>query len=283
MPQRASTETKGRNGARELALITGASAGLGAAFARAYAARGLDVALVARRVERLEALADELTRAHGVDAIVIPADLARFEAQEPVMAALATQGRRVDVLVNNAGFGIAQSFAGVPWDRQRDLLMTMVVTPCALARAVIPGMVQRRRGAIINVSSLAAFSPGVAGHSLYPGVKSLLLKFSQALEAEYGAKGIKVTAVCPGAVESEFGQVAGTEAIMGADRLRFTQTAESVVRTAIGANEAGRLVVVPGWRNKIAAVAMQTLPEPLVRAILAAGSARYHLKDESPV
>jgi short-subunit dehydrogenase len=110
-----------------------------------------------------------------------------------------------------------------------------------------------------------------------------LLKFSQSLEAEYGAKGIRVTAACPGATDSEFSRVAGTDAVMGADRWRFTQTAESVVEITIRANEAGRLVVVPGWRNKIAAVAMQTLPEPLVRAILAAGSARYHLKDESPV
>src|SRR5579863_230287 len=103
MPERTSTETKGRSLGRDLALITGASAGLGAAFARAYAARGLDVALVARRVERLEALAAELRAAHGVETIAIPADLARFEAHEPVMAALAARGRRVDVLVNNAG------------------------------------------------------------------------------------------------------------------------------------------------------------------------------------
>jgi short-subunit dehydrogenase len=279
MPERTSTETKGRSLGRDLALITGASAGLGAAFARAYAARGLDVALVARRVERLEALAAELRAAHGVETIAIPADLARFEAHEPVMAALAARGRRVDVLVNNAGFGIAQSFAAVPWPRQRDLLMTMVVTPCALAHAVIPGMVERGRGAIVNISSLAAFSPGVAGHSLYPGVKSLLLKFSQSLQAEYGGKGIKVTAVCPGATESEFSHVAGTAAVMEADRWRFTQSAESVVEAAIRANQAGRLVVVPGWRNKLAAVAMQALPEPLVRAILAAGSAKYHLED----
>jgi short-subunit dehydrogenase len=281
MPERASTETKGRSSRRDLALITGASAGLGAAFARAYAARGLDVALVARRMDRLEALAAELRASHGVEAIAIGADLARFEAHEPVMAALAAHGRYVDVLVNNAGFGIPQSFAGVPWARQRDLLMTMVVTPCALARAVIPGMVERGRGAIVNVSSLAAFSPGVAGHSLYPGVKSLLLKFSQALKAEYGGKGIRVTAVCPGSTESEFSQVAGTERVMAADRLRFTQSAETVVETAIRANEAGRLVVVPGWGNKLAAALMRTLPEPLVRAILAAGSAKYHFEDET--
>jgi short-subunit dehydrogenase len=280
MSEPASPGTNRRSRSRDLALITGASAGLGAAFARAYAARGFDVALVARRAERLEALAAELQGARGVEAIAIPADLARFEAHEPVMAALDARGRHVDVLVNNAGFGIAQSFAGVPWSRQREFLMTMVVTPCALCRAVIPGMVERGRGAIVNISSLAAFSPGVAGHSLYPGAKSLLLKFSQSLEAEYGAKGIRVTAVCPGATDSEFSRVAGTDAVIGADRWRFTQTAESVVEIAIRANAAGRLVVVPGLRNKLAAVAMQVLPGPLVRAIIAAGSARYHLEDE---
>ena len=198
------------------------------------------------------------------------------------MAALAGHGRDVDVLVNNAGFGIAQSFAGVPWARQRDFLMTLVVTPCALAYAVIPGMVARGGGAIINVASLAAFSPGVAGNSLYPGSKSLMVKFSQALEAEYGARGVKVTAICPGFTKTEFAQQAGVHEIMQGENRRLWQTAEAVVETAIRANEAGRLVVVPGFHNKVAAVLMKTLPEPAVRALIAAGSAKYHLEDEGP-
>jgi uncharacterized protein len=281
MAEAASSGTKGRSGARRLALVTGASAGLGEAFARAYAARGLDVALVARRAERLQALAAELTAAHGVQALVIPADLSLFEAEAPVMAALVAEGREVDVLVNNAGFGIAQSFTGVPWARQRDFLMTMVVTPCALAYAVIPGMVARGGGSIINMASLAAFSPGVAGNSLYPGAKSLLVKFSQALEAEYAAKGIKVTAVCPGFVRTDFAKAAGTHEIMEAENRRLWQTAEQVAEVAIRANEAGKLVLVPGWHNKVAAALMKTLPEPLVRALISAGSAKYHLEDQA--
>ncbi len=280
MAKPASSGTKGRSTGRRLALVTGASAGLGEAFARAYAARGLDVALVARRADRLRALATELAAAHGIEALVIPADLSLFEAQAPVMAALAEHGREVDVLVNNAGFGIAQSFAGVPWSRQRDFLMTMVVTPCALAYAVIPGMIARGGGSIVNIASLAAFSPGVAGNSLYPGAKTLLVKFSQALEAEYGARGLKVTAVCPGFVRTEFAQAAGTHEIMQAENRRLWQTAEQVAEATIRANAAGRLVLTPGWHNKVAAVLMQTLPEPLVRALIAAGSAKYHLKDE---
>src|ERR1700722_19202669 len=154
---------------RRLALITGASAGLGEAFARAYAARGLDVALVARRAERLQALASELQHRHGIDALVIPADLSGWEAHVPVIDALAAEGRHVDVLVNNAGFGIPQSFTSVPWERQRDFLMTMAVNACGLAYDVIPGLVESGSGAIVTVASMAAFSPGGAGNSLYPG------------------------------------------------------------------------------------------------------------------
>jgi hypothetical protein len=281
MAEPASSGTKRRSNGRRLALVTGASAGLGEAFARAYAARGLDVALVARRADRLEALAAELRTAHGIEALVIPADLSLFEAQVPVMAVLAEQGREVDVLVNNAGFGIAQSFAGVPWARQRDFLMTMVVTPCALAYAVIPGMVARGGGAIVNIASLAAFSSGVAGNSLYPGAKSLLVKFSQALEAEYGAKGIRVTAVCPGFTKTEFAKEAGVHEIMQSENRRLWQTSEQVVEETLRANAAGKLVLVPGWHNKVAAVLMKTLPEPLVRALISAGSAKYHLEDEA--
>ena len=262
---------------RRLALVTGASAGLGEAFARAYAARGLDVALVARRAERLQALASELRRRHGVEAQVIPADLSGWEAHVPVIDAVAAQGRHVDVLVNNAGFGIPQSFTAVPWERQREFLMTMAVNACGLAYDVIPGMVERGAGAIVNVGSLAAFSPGVAGNSLYPGVKGLMLKFSQALDAEYRAAGIKVTVTCPGFTKTEFAQQAGIHEIMQGENRRLWQTPEQVVAATIRGNERGKVVVVPGWHNKVAVALMRSLPEPLVRRIIAAGSAKYHL------
>jgi len=261
----------------KLALITGASAGIGAAFARAYAARGYDLALVARRADRLQALAAELAAAHGIEAFAIPADLALFEAHKPVLDAVAARGRHVDLLVNNAGFGIPQSFIGVPWERQRDFLMTLVVTGCGLAYGVIPGMVERGDGAIINVASLAGFSPGVAGNTLYPGAKSLSIKFSQALDAEYRAKGLKITAVCPGFTTTEFGQAAGVQHIMDQSPRILSQTAEQVVEITIRANEAGRVVIVPGWHNKLAAFLMRRLPQAMVRAIISAGSAKYHL------
>jgi hypothetical protein len=266
-------------GPRKLALITGASAGIGAAFARAYAARGCDLALVARRLDKLETLAAELSATHGVEALAIASDLARFDAQIPVMAALANRGREVDILVNNAGFGIPQSFTSASWERQRDFLMTLAVTPCALAHAVIPGMARRGAGAILNIASIAGYAPGVAGNTLYPGVKSLMIKFSQSLDAEYRAKGLRVTAVCPGTTLSEF---ASTAQIPGRETLKpgfGVQTAEAVVAEAVAGNEAGRLVVIPGWHNRLAVSLMRVLPEALVRALINAGAARYRPKE----
>jgi short-subunit dehydrogenase len=131
-------------------LITGASAGIGEAFARAYAARGWDLALVARRADRLEALAAELSAAHGIEAYPIAADLSKFEAHVPVLEAIAARGRVVDGLVNNAGFGIAHDFTGVPWETQRDFLMIMVLAACGLAHAVLPGMAERRFGSSMS-------------------------------------------------------------------------------------------------------------------------------------
>ncbi len=263
--------------ARPLALVTGASAGLGEAFARAYAARGWDVALVARRAERLQALAAELPARHGVAALPIAADLAVYEAHIGLMEKLEAERREVGVLVNNAGFGIAHGFVSVPWSRQRDFLMAMAVNACGLAYDVIPGMLRRGSGAIVNVASLAAFSPGVAGNTLYPGVKSLAVKFSQALDAEYRARGLKVTAVCPGFTKTEFAAAAGVQQLMDREPRALWQTPKAVVEAAIRGNERGKVVVIPGWHNKLAVAMMRGLPEPLVRRIIAAGSAKYRL------
>lgn len=262
---------------RKLALVTGASAGIGAAFAAAYAARGFDLALVARRVDRLDALAAQLQEAHGVEAFAVPADLSVPEAPAPIMAALAERGRHADVLVNNAGFGIPRIFTDAPWSDQRDFLMTMAVAPCALAYAVIPGMVQRGWGRVINIASVAGFAPGVAGNTLYPGVKALMIRFSQALDAEYRTKGLKITAVCPGSTQSEFAQEAGYAHLVGDASKIFSQSAERVAQIAIQANEASRVIVIPGWHNALAVGVMRVLPSSLVRAAINAGAAKYRL------
>ena len=267
---------------RKLVLITGASAGLGAAFARAYARRGYDLALAARRLDRLEALAGELAAMHGIEAFAIGVDLAVFGAEATALGAVAARGRVVDVLINNAGFSIPQSFAAVPWERQRDFLMTLVVSACGLAHGVIASMAERGEGAIINVASLAGFSPGMAGHTLYPGAKSLAIKLSESLHEEYGAKGVRVTALCPGFTRTEFALANGTQAVMDASPRFFFQTAEAVVEAGIAANERGKVVVVPGWHNKLAAALLRYLPESLVKAVIRAGSAKYHLVAGEP-
>ncbi|MGV9005859.1 MAG: SDR family NAD(P)-dependent oxidoreductase [Brevundimonas sp.] len=262
---------------RPLALVTGASSGIGEAFARVLAVRGYDLVLVARRADRLETLAAELRTTCGVGARSLPADLSQAGAAERVLADIASGGRHVDMLVNNAGYSIARSFAAVPWSAQRDFLMTLVVNACGLAHGVIDGMVARGGGRIINVASLAGFAPGVAGHTLYPGAKSLMISFSQALDAEYGSVGLHVTAVCPGFTRTEFASSNGTGAVMAEAPRRLFQTPEQVVAAALAANDAGRVVVVPGWYNRIAVALMRLLPLGLVRRVLMAGSARYHL------
>ncbi len=262
---------------RKLALITGASAGIGSAFAAAYAARGYDLALVARRRDRLEAWAARLSEVHPVRTFAIPADLASVDAAQEIMAVLAAHGREVGVLVNNAGFGIPRIFADAPWREQRDFLMTMAIAPCALAYAAIPGMVGRGWGRIINVASIAGFAPGVAANTLYPGVKSLMIKFSQALDAEYRAAGLKITALCPGSTRTEFAEQAGYQHLLTPSAQRFAQTPDQVVEAAIRGNEAGRVIVIPGWTNRLAVALMRSLPEGLVRRAINAGAAKYRL------
>ena len=262
---------------RKLALITGASAGLGAAFAKACAARGYDLALVARRVDRLEALAAELRDRHCIEAFAIVADLATPGIEESVIAAVAARGRHVDLLINNAGFSIPKSFAAVPWARQQSFLMTLVVSACGLAHLVIPGMIARGGGRIINVASLAGYAPGAKGHTLYPGVKSLTIKFTEALDAEYRDQGLRVTATCPGFTQTEFAAANGTQAAMDQSPRFFFQTAEAVVAETLRAHDRGQVVVVTGWHNKLASILLRHLPETLVKAVIATGAKRYHL------
>lgn len=262
---------------RPLALVTGASSGIGEAFARALAARGHDLALVARRADRLEALAAELQRDHGVEALALPADLSVLGACGTVLKEVAAHGWEVDVLVNNAGYSIAQSFNAVPWKAQQDFLMTLVVNACGLAHGVIDGMVARGGGRIIATASLAGFAPGVAGHTLYPGAKSLMMSFSQALDAEYRDQGLRVTAVSPGFVHTDFAAANGTDVAMSGAPRRLFLTPEQVVAAALKANDRGQVIVVPGWYNALAAGLMRILPQSLVRRALMKGSARYHL------
>lgn len=262
---------------RPLALITGASSGIGEAFARALAERGYDLVIVARRAHRLRILANDVTRDYAVNVEVLPMDLSELGACDRVLAAVAGMGRSVDLLVNNAGYSIPQSFADVPWKDQQDFLMTLIVNACGLAHGVIPGMIARGEGRIIATASLAGFAPGVAGHTLYPGAKSLMMSFTQAIDAEYRDKGLRATAVSPGFVATEFAAANGTDKVMADAPRRLFLTPDQVVRAALKANDRGQVIVVPGWYNALAAGLMRALPQGLVRWALMKGSAKYHL------
>ncbi len=249
--------------AEQLALVTGASSGIGAALARLLAERGYDVALVARRAERLTALAGELSQRHGCTALPIVADLSLPDAHLPIIAALA--GRPVDLLVNNAGLSIPGPFWQAPWERQRDALMTLTMAVAGMTHAVLPGMIARRSGRIITISSIVALSQGGPGHTVYPAAKAFVHTFMLSLDAEVRRHGIVCTSVLPGTTASEFREANAIAAKAGGLSDLFSQSSEAVARAAIEGNARGRLIVIPGWHNRLAALAMKIAPGALLR------------------
>ncbi len=260
------------------ALITGASSGIGAAFADLAVAKGFGVGLVARRAERLEALAARL-RAQGAEADVFPADLSRAGAAEALAADIAARRPRVDMLINNAGATIVQNYAGANFADHRAFLELTIVTPAVLTHALLPGMLERRWGRIINVSSIAALSSGAKGNTLYPAGKSFLLKFSQSLNAEVKARGVFVTAVLPGFVSTEFQAANAIPMEENGAARRFAQSAAEVAQESWVRNDKGHEIVVPGAPPKIAAALMRALPEPLMRALTRRAAEKYYVGD----
>ncbi|MDL4817364.1 SDR family NAD(P)-dependent oxidoreductase [Actinomadura opuntiae] len=250
-----------RSGPRT-ALVTGASAGIGASFARLLAKRGYGLLLVARRAERLEKLAADLTGRHGVRCEVFAADLTDPTAPAAVIDHATTRGLSIDVLINNAGLSGHGAFADTAWQDLAAQIQLMVSTPTELIHRVVPGMKDTGWGRIVNLSSLAAFAPPAAS-LLYTGIKSYLLNTSQALDMELKPHGIHVTALCPGFTHSEFHDVMGTRG--QADRLPkiLWQRPEHVVTEGWTAVTRGKPVCVPGTVNKISAAAMKPLPTRL--------------------
>lgn len=267
---------------RRLCLITGASAGIGAEFARQYANLGWDIALTARRLDRLEELARQLEGSHGATALTLAADLADPEAPAGLLSELASRGRHVDALVNNAGYGLPGTFFSTSWDEQSAFVRVLYTAPLELAHRVLPGMAERGYGRIINVASLAGYAAGSAGHTLYASVKAGLIKFSESLNAEceaLGHKDIHCTALCPGFTWSEFHDVNGTREATNKMPKWMWMQAEPVVRQGIEAVNRGQPVVVPGLVNKGLATLTRILPEPLGRAMVSSQSRQYRRMD----
>ena len=238
-------------GAPATAVITGASSGLGAAFARQFAARGHALVLIARREERLQALAVELHRRHGVDVEILVADLARPEGIARVQGRLAADGA-VDVLVNNAGFGTVGPFAESNLERQLDMISVHVTATTQLTRAVLPGMIARGRGAVINVSSIAASLPA-PGNATYAATKAYVKVFSQGLATELQSTGVRVQALCPGFTRTEFHSTPEYRALEMRSRVpkRLWMDPDEVVAASLDALARGQVVLVPGLSNRL--------------------------------
>ena len=259
--------------ANKRALITGASSGIGTSFARHAGAQGCDVVLVARRKDVLAKLAAEIEAAHGVKASVICADLCSPEAVQSVLE----EASEIDILINNAGYSIPPLYENTAWLAQRAFLEITVMTPAALVHGVLAGMLKRGFGRIINVASAAAFSSGAAGHTLYPGAKSFLVKFSQSLSAEVQARGVLVSALCPGFVQTGFHEANGTSAQMAKAPRHFWQSPEAVVSEAWTRNAKGHEIIVPGLHNKIAIAMLRHLPEAWTQSLVRAQAETYRV------
>jgi short-subunit dehydrogenase len=245
----------------DVAVITGASAGLGVEFARQLAARGHRLVLVARRDDRLQALAGELGNARALSL-----DLSAPDAAKRLMADLAANGEQVDTLINNAGFGLWGRFSRQEPDRLRQMVDLNVGTLTDLCRAAVPDMVGRGRGAILNVASTAAFQAG-PNMAVYFASKAYVLSFTEALHEELRSNGVKVSCLCPGPTKTEFGEVAGFGNRLGKSFDRLSMRASDVVAQGLAGLDANRAIVVTGVPNKIGAAATRFLPRSWVRKI----------------
>ncbi|MGF1544772.1 MAG: SDR family NAD(P)-dependent oxidoreductase [Parvularculaceae bacterium] len=263
----------------KFALVTGASSGIGAAFARRAAAEGCDVGLVARRADRLEILAAELRADHDVEAMALPADLCEPAAPGKVVDAIAAAGRRVDVLVNNAGYSLRNVFAKTTLEQQRRFIELTVTAPVTFAHLVMPRMLEAGWGRIVNVSSITAFSSGGKGHTLYPAGKSFLVKFSQSLSAEARELGVCATAVTPAFVDTEFQEANDVADAMSSTPKFLVQTAAQIVDEAWTRAMRGDEVVVPGLLPKLGAMFLQYAPGPLVTPMTRAAAAKNYVGD----
>ena len=248
-----------------IVLITGASAGLGAEFARQLSRRGQRLVLAARRKDRLDALAAEVGNARTVGI-----DLSAPGAAACLVADVEAAGETIDTLINNAGFGLRGRFVDLDASREREMIDLNCGALTDLCRAVVPGMIDRKRGGILNIASTAAFQPGPK-MAVYFATKAYVLSFTEALHEELKPHGIKVSALCPGPTRTEFGDVAGIASLGQFERL--SMDAAPVVRAGIKGLDANKAVIIPGATNKIGAWSTRFAPRSVVRKI--AGSLKF--------
>ena len=248
------------------ALVTGASSGIGVEIARELARRGHGLTLVARREERMRALADELAAAHSIRVEVVAADLGEAAGRDAVAAAVEAAGLDVSILVNNAGIGGHSEFVDAAREGDRDLRMVRLNVEAVtdLMARYVPGMADRRSGAVINVASTAAYQP-MPGTATYAASKSFVLSLSEAMNQELKDSGVTVTALCPGPVRTEFVETAGVpDELTGTAPDFIWLTAEGVAKAAVDGAEAGKRTVVPGALHQATAFASRIVPTKLM-------------------
>jgi short-subunit dehydrogenase len=249
---------------RKVALVTGASSGIGAEFARQLARRGHDLVVVARDVTRLGEVADALRADHGTETEILPADLADPDQLANVAARLRDADRPVDLLVNNAGFGTAGRFWEVPLDGEDKELRVNVVAVLHLTHAALGRMVERGRGGVINVSSIAAYQPNPS-MATYGGTKAFVFNFTQAVHEELAGTGVKAMVLCPGFTRTEFQERAGVEdaAVPGP----LWMSAEQCVSLALHDFDRGKAVCVPGVLNTLGTAFISVTPSFVTRKV----------------
>ncbi len=252
-----------------VALVTGASSGIGAEIARELGRRGHNLVLVARRQGPLDELAGELARHHGVQVEVVPADLTDFAAREAIASTLAQRELTVGALVNNAGFSTQGPVAASDPDREVAMIRTDVEAVAHLCSLFVPHMVDRGGGAVLNVASTAAFQP-LPGQAGYAASKAFVLSYTHALRGELRGTGVSATALCPGPVDTEFVHVAGfsDEDTKAMPKFMWVPATE-VARQGVDGMASGKPVVIPGAPNKLAAIAGYLTPRRVLVPILA--------------
>lgn len=264
---------------RRRALVTGASAGIGAEFSRQLAARGYDLVLTARRAERLQTLAADLRARHGIDVDVCTDDLADPAAPARIVAAATSNGRPIDILVNNAGYGVPGRYDRVDWPTHARFMQVLVTAPLELCHQLIPAMRQRRYGRIVNVASLAGLVPATPGNTLYGPAKAFLMRVSQALAMENRAHGVHVCALCPGFTHSEFHDVSQARGLVSKLPGWMWSNTDDVVRQGLDAVEHGRVLCVPGRVNRAIKVLMDVLPDRVALGLVARRAKDFRIQD----
>jgi short-subunit dehydrogenase len=259
------------------ALVTGASSGIGAAIAREYAARGVPLVLVARRAERLQSLAAELSG--QVDCVVIAADLADPGTPARLFADTQARGLVISTLVNNAGYGVPGRYLSADWKTHADFMQVLMTSVAELTHRYLPAMEAAGHGRILNVASLAGLVPATAGHTLYGATKLWLVRFSESLDLEMKKHGVHVTAVCPGMTYTEFHDVNGMRDKVNQLPKGIWLTSAQVAKLAVDAVEAGRPRIITGRTNKLLAGLSKYLPDRLASALISSRSKDFRDAD----